>query len=48
MLGLVIFLSVLAAAGIVGSGVAVWLIVKSRIDGKRLKEANTRATSLVA
>ena len=47
MLSLVIFLSVLAAAGIAGSGVAVWLIVRSRFNGKRLDDANSQATNLI-
>lgn len=37
---LVIILSVLAAAGIGGSGVAIWLILRSKSDGKRV--ANSR------
>jgi ribonuclease Y len=48
MLELVIFLSVLAAAGITGSGVAVWLIVRSNRNGKRLDNANVQATGLIA
>ena len=48
MLELFIFLSVLAAAGITGSGVAVWLIVRSNRNGKRLDNANVQATGLIA
>ena len=40
---LVIILSVLAAAGIAGSGVAVWLILRTKIDGKRVANANDEA-----
>ena len=40
---LVIILSVLAAAGIAGSGVAVWLILRSKIDGKRVANAKAEA-----
>lgn len=40
---LIIILSVLAAAGIAGSGVAVWLFLQSKIDGKRVANANDEA-----
>ncbi|HEU0022169.1 MAG TPA: ribonuclease Y [Dehalococcoidia bacterium] len=40
---LVIILSVLAAAGIAGSGVAVWLILRVTIDGKRVASAREEA-----
>ena len=43
MTGLVIFLAVLAAAGITGSGVAAWLLFRSRIDGKRVESAREEA-----
>ena len=45
---LVIILSVLAAAGIAGSGVAVWLILRSKIDGKRVANANEEAKGVLA
>jgi ribonuclease Y len=48
MLGLVIILSVLAAAGIGGSGVAVWLILRAKIDGKRVANANEEAKVVLA
>lgn len=40
---LVIILSVLAAAGIGGSGVAVWLILRAKSDGKRVANAREEA-----
>lgn len=45
---LVIFLAVLAAAGIGGSGAAVWLLYRSRIDGKRVENAREEAKGVVA
>jgi ribonuclease Y len=47
MTGLVIFLAVLAAAGIAGSGVAVWSLLRSRIDGKRVESAREEAKGVI-
>ena len=44
----VVFLSVLAAAGILGAGGAFWLLRRSRIDGKRVENAREEASSVVA
>ena len=43
-----VFLSVLAAAGILGAGGAFWLLHRSRIDGKRVENAREEASSVVA
>ncbi len=45
---IVIFLAVLAAAGILGTGVTFWLLYRSRADGKRVKNAREEASSVVA
>ncbi len=45
---IVIFLAVLAAAGILGTGVAFWLLYRSRADGKRVENAREEASSVVA
>lgn len=47
MTGLVIFLAVLAAAGIAGSGVAMWLLFRSKLDGKRVENAREEAKGVV-
>ena len=44
----IVFLAVLATAGILGAGVAVWLLYRSRIDGKRVENAREEASSVVA
>ena len=44
----VVFLSVLAAAGILGAGGAFWQLRRSRIDGKRVENAREEASSVVA
>ncbi len=44
---LVIFLAVLAAAGIAGSGFAVWLIIRSKIDGKRVASEQDQAKGVL-
>ena len=44
---LVIFLAVLAAAGIVGSGFAVWLIIRSKIDGRRVASVQDQAKGVL-
>ncbi|MFQ6027435.1 MAG: ribonuclease Y [Dehalococcoidia bacterium] len=43
----IIFLSVLAAAGIIGMGVMVWLYLRSKTDGKRVNNAREEARSVV-
>ena len=45
---LTIFLAVLAAAGILGTGAATWLVYRSRIDGKRVENAREEASTVVA
>ena len=44
---LMIVLSVLAVAGIVGAGVAGWLLYRSRVDGKRVANAKEEANSVM-
>jgi ribonuclease Y len=44
----IVFLAVLATAGILGAGVAAWLLYRSRIDGKRVENAREEASSVVA
>ena len=48
MLTLVIILAALAAVGIAGSGVAVWLILRSRINSKRVDNAKDDAKGVIA
>ena len=48
MLTLVIILAALAAVGIAGSGVAVWLILRSRINSKRVENAKDDAKGVIA
>ena len=48
MLTLVIILAALAAVGIAGSGVAVWLILRSRINSKRVVNAKDDAKGVIA
>ena len=48
MLTLVIILAALAAVGIAGSGVAVWLILRSRINSKRVESAKDDAKGVIA
>ena len=45
---LVIFLAVLAVLGIVGTGATVWLLYRSRVDGKRVENAKEEANSVIA
>lgn len=45
---LLVFLSVLAVAGITGAGVAGWLLYRSRVDGKRVENAKEEAHSVVS
>lgn len=45
---LLAFLFVLAVAGIGGSGVAGWLLYRSRVDGKRVENAKEEANSVVS
>ena len=45
---LLAFLFVLAVAGIAGSGVAGWLLYRSRVDGKRVENAKEEANSVVS
>lgn len=48
MFTLVIILAALAAVGIAGSGVAVWLILRSRINSKRVENAKDDAKGVIA
>ncbi len=43
-----IFLSVLAAAGMIGTGILSWLVYRSRKDGKRVDDAKEEASAVVA
>ena len=45
---LLAFLFVLAVAGIAGSGVAGWLLYRSRVEGKRVENAKEEANSVVS
>lgn len=47
-IALIVFLTVLAVAGIAGSGVAGWLLYRSRVDGKRVENAKEEANSVVS
>ncbi|MDE2843853.1 MAG: ribonuclease Y [Chloroflexota bacterium] len=42
-----IFLTVLAVAGIAGTGVALWLVYRSRVDGKRVENAKEEANTVI-
>jgi len=44
---LTIFLTVLAVAGIAGTGVASWLVYRSRVDGKRVENAKEEANTVI-
>ena len=48
MLTLVIILAALAAVGIAGSGVAVWLILRSKTNSKRVENAKDDAKGVIA
>jgi ribonuclease Y len=43
----IIFLSVLAAAGIIGVGVLLWLYLRAQADGKRVNNAREEARSVI-
>ena len=45
---LVIFLAVLAAAGIAASGAAFWLLLRAKADGKRIENAREEAKGVIA
>lgn len=45
---LTIFLAVLAVAGVIGMGTALWLVYRSRIDGKQIENAKEQAGTVVA
>ncbi len=45
---LTVFLAVLAVAGIVGTGVAAWLVYRSKIDGKLVDNAREEAGTVIA
>jgi ribonucrease Y len=47
MVELVIFLAVLAAAGISGSGVAIWMLLRSKANGKRIDSAREEVKGLI-
>ena len=47
MTTLVIILAVLAAAGAIGSGLAVWLAIRSKLDGKRVANARDEAKGVL-
>ncbi len=47
MTTLVIFLAVLAAAGTIGSGLAVWLVIRAKLDGKRAANARDEAKGVL-
>ena len=44
---LIIFLAVLAAAGMTGTGVTMWLFLRSKTDGKRVKNAKEQAIDVI-
>ena len=44
---LIIFLAVLAAAGMAGTGVTMWLFLRSKTDGKRVKNAKEQAIDVI-
>ena len=44
---MIIFLAVLAAVGILGAVVALWLLYRSKVDGKRVENARQEAISVV-
>ena len=44
---LIIFLAVLAAAGMTGTGVTMWLFLRSKTDGKRVKNAKEQAIDAI-
>ena len=43
-----IILTVLAAAGMTGMGVTLWLFLRSKIDGKRVENANEQAKDVLS
>ena len=43
-----VFLAVLAVAGIVGTGVAAWLVYRSKVDGKLVENAREEAGTVIA
>ena len=45
---LTVFLAVLAVAGIVGTGVAAWLVYRSKVDGKLVENAREEAGTVIA
>ena len=45
---LIIFLSVLAVAGIMGTLAGLWLVYRSRVDGKRVENAKEEANTVIA
>ena len=44
----IIILAVLAAAGMTGMGVALWLFLRSKIDGKRVENAKEQAKDVLS
>ena len=45
---LVVFLAVLAVVGLIGAGVGLWFVLKSRADSKRVENAKEEANSVIA
>ena len=45
---LTVFLTVLAVAGIIGTGVAAWLVYRSKVDGKLVENAREEAGTVIA
>ena len=44
---LTIFLAVLAVAGVIGTGTALWLVFRTRVDGKRVENAREEAGTVI-
>lgn len=44
---LVVFLAVLAVVGIIGTGIALWFLMKSRAESKRVESAKEEANTVI-